>query len=369
MAIHVSRAAWVVFGLIVTMQSAAWGATEAIRQTLDLSHVQPAIAVGDPTGSPSVAPADRLDANVPTSPFAGVVSLNPAKDGAALLCSGALIADHMILTAAHGLDFEGGVGGTGDGVADFLPSEVALVFNHNNPTSDLAGATVIDGVKEIHLHPDWHGFNNSGGPEGASINDDVAVLVLNDSAPAGVPRYGLNTDPFDWVTPIVMAGYGTTGDGVNGYTSGTADFFAKRTGQNVASVYDVDDELPRTARELFYFDFDGPDLTTSTLDAFGTVGNFFETTIGPGDSGGPSFLWDDDGDSVLETDELSLFGINTFTRGGGAIPSAPLFGSQAGGMVVSTYADFINSVPEPASAALLLVAGGLVFGRRIRCAA
>ena len=67
------------------------------------------------------------------------------------------------------------------------------------------------------------------------------------------------------------------------------------------------------------------------------MGNDIETTIGGGDSGGPSFI------DPAGNGNLLLFGVNTFTGGGGKA-AAPFFGSIGGGMVVSTYLPWINSI-------------------------
>ncbi len=294
----------------------------------DLSEAQKVIVVGDPDGTPPVTPADRVDPNVPASPFAGVVSVY-IDSGGGYIGSGSLISPTHILTAAHVVDLND------DGTIDVLPSELTIFFNHDNPTSNLAGATAI-GVSAIDVHPDWTGFANP------YVNDDLAILTLSSPAPLGVPVYPLSSAPFTNAEVIVMAGYGTTGDGVTGYIPGSAYFFVKRTGQNLASVFEVDDE-GSGAREVFLFDFDGP--SGDFYGDGGTLGNDVEVTLGGGDSGGPSFLWNDaNSNSLIDPGELTQFGVDTFGGPTSGSPVAPLFGSYAGGIVVSAYAAWIDSV-------------------------
>lgn len=311
----------------------------------------PMIVVGDPGGTPPVTLGDKEDPNVPTSFAAGVVSVftdEPPAGGSGFISTGTVISPYHILTAGHSVD------GDNDGVVDVLVGSSSVVFNNT-------GTPITRGITAIDLHPNYTGFNNP------SINDDLAILTLDSPIPVGVPIYSLSTAPFTTATSIVMVGYGTTGDGVNGFT-GSADFFVKHFGQNIASTFITDDE-GSGSREVWLMDFDGPDNTTDTLGDGLTLGNVFETTIGPGDSGGPSFIWNDDGDGIPEADEMTLFGTNTFGLGGGSIPVSPLFGSQAGGMIVSTYEPWIQSIiPEPASASLLAVALMLIKRRPKRSA-
>lgn len=337
----------------------------ALEYIGDTSEFKPAVLSGDPNGAPPDSPAMRVDPNTPTSPFAGIVSLSlPGPSGAAL-CSGIVIGERHILTAAHCLDMTGGLdplnNPTGDGVLDVNLNAAAVVFNHNNPGSNFAGATIL-GIEQAFLHPDWNGFLNTGAPASEnppSLNDDIAVLKLSAPIPAGVPVYPLDNQPFLFATPVVMAGYGQSGDGVSGIDPLTGGFFVKRTGENLASRFFLDDEAPNMAREAYLWDFDGP--TGGGNDSLITLGNDIEANIAPGDSGGPSFLWNDTGDGMIQTNELTVFGVNTFFTG-------DRFGDLGGGMLVNHYAEFINStiVPEPSSASLVLLVLSCGIGRGLR---
>ena len=283
--------------------------------------VQKMIVAGDPYGSPADSPGDRVDPNTTTSAYAGVGSLFMDLGGGwGYLGSATVIGSTYVLTAAHCVDADD------NGTVDFDPLDVTFYLNYGTDLSHAITASAI------YVHPDFTGFANP------SVNDDLAVIELSQPVPAGVPIYGLSAEPFVNVETITLAGYGTTGDGVSGYEPDTASFTVKRVGWNNADVYISDDE-GSGAREVFEFDFDGDGKKTNV---FGpprpynlTLGNDVETTIGPGDSGGPSFI--DDGSG-----HLVLFGVNTFTVGGRA--GAPLFGSVGGGIVVAPYVDWIYSV-------------------------
>lgn len=277
----------------------------------DLYSIEPAIMAGDPDGSPPDSPENRIDSNEPYSMFAGVGSLR-IQYGENRTCTATAIGPSHVLTAAHCLDLNA------DGSIDPAPADVE--FNVN-----ISGATTTYTItaNQLFVHPDWTGFENP------SINDDIAVIELSEQLPEGVPYYALNEVPFDEAVSAHLVGYGRSGDGINGYTT-DASYTVKRWGKNEIDTFFVDDE-GSGVRETFQFDFDAPTSGDS-------LGNDIETTLGEGDSGGPAFINDTDG-------SLLLFGVNTYrTQFDANTPAPPYFGSGGGGMVVSAYLDFINSV-------------------------
>ena len=337
---------------------------------------KPTIVVGSPLIPDNPTAFSAINQNSPDSPLAGVVSIyGAATTSNGFLGSGVVLDSTHVLTAAHVVDFFGGVtpegATTGDGQADALMPYSRVYLNN------IAAPDPI-GIQSVQLAPGWNGFRNVNSPAGAggaTDHNDLAILTLSSPIPASVPRYPIYHTPFDQDTAkvILMAGYGNGGDEVNGITQ-PASFDIKRYGWNVAAVYETSSKPGSSTAELYLADFDpsdangNPDPTQGGFDGYTSVGNDFEATIAPGDSGGAAFLVDDiNGDGIVEPDELTLFGLTTFIfdTGAGAWPS---YGSGFGGPILSAYTDFIDSalgVPEPASLTLLSL-GSLILLRRGR---
>lgn len=264
--------------------------------------IVPVIVAGDPGGTPADSPANRIDPNVLSSAYAGTAQLFI---GGSFLCSATVVSDRFLVTANHCVD------SGSDGGNDF-GTNIRVTFNANGN-----GSTVIfpSGVTAVYPHPDYTGFGNP------NINDDITLIELDFDLPAEITRYPVYRGSLSAASVIQLVGYGTTGDAVNGYINGTASFNNKRRGRNNPDRgFFADDEGAGTA-EIFQFDFDNWQT--------GGLGNDIETTVGGGDSGGPSY--------ILVDDHLELWGVNTFTAG-----NAPAFGSIGGGILVNAYLDFID---------------------------
>ena len=274
---------------------------------------QAVIVAGDPNGSPADSPANRVDANTASSPYAGVGSLRISATGGTYICSATVIGTQSVLTAGHCVDLNN------DGKYSIKDGILGITFNLNYG-SDLSHQLAVSTIK---VHPEFSGFGRP------SVNDDVAVLGLASAVPSGVPIYTLYSGNLAGKV-LQMVGYGRSGDGVTSTYSVDASFTVKRQGENVADAfYGQDDRRKPSANEVFRFDFDAP--TGNGTFGGSTLGNDRETQLGGGDSGGPSF--------VDVSGSLQIAGINTFTQG-----SAPLFGSLGGGMAVPAYGAWINSV-------------------------
>ncbi|WP_426343168.1 trypsin-like serine protease [Pseudoduganella sp. R-32] len=295
-------------------------------------------------------PAAHVDPNNAASPFSGVVSINIRYDGLSYICSGALVGKRQVVSAGHCVD----TNGKGSLIDLNKPgNDVRVVFNASSTPGD-PGRAVVTATK-VQMNPNYGGFGNCpAGVPGFCVNDDLAVITLGQDAPASAKVYKLAGQQLQANTRIIMAGYGTSGDGINGYTI-SPDFRIKRTGQNVVDLFDADDEQGFNGpNEVWYADFDGnghDSFCEWGLACSAQLPNDRESGIGGGDSGGPSF--------IEQYGELMLIATNTF----GGTPDgivAGAFGSYFGGIVLHSYLDYlvaatggaIQVVPEPASMAV-----------------
>ena len=306
------------------------------------------------------SPAARVDANTPNSKFSGVVSISIEKNGAGYICSGTLVGKRQVISAGHCVDMDG----NGTLIDINQPgNRVRVVFNSNGQYNAIMTAVGVS------MDPDYKGFGVC--PPGVNsfcVNDDVAVITLGADAPASAKIYKVAVNPLNAGTKIMMAGYGTTGNGIDGYTQGPA-FNIKRSGENYVDLFDGDDEMGWGGkREVYYADFDGngQDTFCNNYGACSPIlANDREAGIGGGDSGGPSF--------VNMYGELMLVANNTFSgRFSGQV--AGTFGTYFGGIIMSAHQDYLQQatggditffVPEPGTFALFgLGALGLLGARR-----
>ncbi len=253
-------------------------------------------------GLPPDGPASRVDANLPSSPWAGVGAV--LVDGATF--SGVLVGRRHVLTAAHV-------------VAGFEPARIRFRLNTGSQP-------VLIDVAQVVTHPGFVAFNTP------NVHEDLAIVVLDRDAPADAPAYALQRTDLPLGSTFVAVGYGGSGQG-DGTGRIAADPGVKRTGRNAADRYLRDDD-GGTVNEVYLFDFDGGGAPNAM--GGGSLGNALEASLASGDSGSPAF--------VAGTTPPRLFGVNTFLA---SFPGGPTdlgtFGTGGGGMLVAGYAAWIDA--------------------------
>lgn len=251
------------------------------------------------------SPAAHVDANTAASPWASVGSLSIGGN----TFSATLIAADYVLTAGH---------------VAYGVDPAAITFNLN------AGGNLTQQIAALAVYtpPGFKGFNTT------HLAGDLAIIRLAHPV-TNVPIHPIYREELMVGTMITLVGYGSSGTGDKG-VSGTvtgASPSVKRTGKNQMDYF-VKDAGGR--KSIYYFDFDGPDAGTNLMGG-GTLGSDVEVTVGSGDSGSPAFYTDGSG-------KLWLAGVNTFSAAFRPGQINGTFGTGGGGMVLSAYASWIDSI-------------------------
>jgi V8-like Glu-specific endopeptidase len=294
-----------------------------------------AVAIACVSSSAYALVGGSLDANLTTSPWAGVgaVTINGG------VYSGALLDSQHVLTAAHVV---GGQVGT--------PGNVGFTLNVGGAATHVYSAVAISV---------YGGYSGTAPSADGVWHDDLAIITLSAPVAGVVPTYDLYTGSLADHT-VTFVGYGGGGDGLTGVTSGP-NATIKRTGQNNVDMLLADDD-GGTADEVFVFDFDGPTKASNVYGADSpanlTLGAEIEAQFAGGDSGSPVFV-DDNG--VWKIAGVATFNGGTQVSSGSSV----LFGSVGGGTIVAPYQSWIQTViaapvPEPEVWGMLVAGLGMV---------
>lgn len=283
--------------------------------------------------------ADQLYRDLAAQPqFAPVGSYSSSLYG-----SLTLIHPQWALTAAHVVDTDW------DGRIDDESMGTVRIAGQTRTATQLVVPTGVNG------NPGWNGNIGNG--------FDIALVRL--SSPVNITPAAIYTGFQELGKTITMVGYGRSGTGKTGSTTGTG---IKRAGQNVV------DEMFRFPNGLsgLRWDFDEPSPRLSPNRLGGSsVPLDLEYQIAPGDSGGGSFLF--------EKGQWYLAGVHSGTYDYYTYPGTDdshTYGDLSLVTRVAAYREFIASnipelaaiIPEPGHLSLLALAGLLACRRPKRSA-
>ncbi len=225
------------------------------------------------------------------SPVGAVVSAD-------LYGTGTLIAPNVVMTAAHVLK---------NTLFDPTPNPASWEFILHTDYENASNVQKYT-VESIQLHPGWNKrlVQKNGMGDGDELGVDIALVFLKNPV-VGVYPAKLPTGETEAVgSRIVLAGYGTTVDGVSGVINSKNSI--RVGGENILDRAVVEVDAPSVAEGekggLIAVDFDSPQQDKNTLGLSASMVDYLgsgtssssplplEASSAVGDSGGPAFLYD-----------------------------------------------------------------------------
>ena len=212
--------------------------------------------------------------------------------------TGTLIASNIVVTAAHILR---------NTLFQPTPNPSSWEFVLYNDFEN-APSGVKYSIESIQLHPGWNKrlTQKNGMGDGDELGVDIALVFLKNPV-IGVYPAKLPSGATESVgSKVVLAGYGTTVDGLSGVVS--SENSIRVGGENTIDRAVVEVDAPEVDSSekggLLAVDFDSPQQNNNTLGASTALVGYLgagisspsplamEASSAVGDSGGPAFIYD-----------------------------------------------------------------------------